>query len=91
MHKKNYKDLVIYYTRYDNSKSIKMMSLSYHELVGKIKEHEGKNTLMIDSYVLDKVLDKIKEIVVIEKFDDFKVLINTIRKCCDINDIHNYS
>ena len=45
---------------------------------------------MIYSYVLDKVLDKIKETVAIEKFDDFKTLINTIEKCCDINDVHNY-
>ena len=56
----------------------------------KLKKHEGKNTLMIYSYVLDKVLDKIKETVAIEKFDDFKTLINTIEKCCDINDVHNY-
>ena len=68
-----------------------MISLYYYELVGKVKKHEGKNTLMIDSYVVDKVLDKIKETVAIEKFDDFKTLINTIEKCCDINDMHNYS
>ena len=30
---------------------------------------------MIDDYVLDKVLNKIKEIIVNEKFDDTKILI----------------
>ena len=32
---------------------------------------------MIDNYVLDKVLDKTKEIIGIEKFDDTKILIDT--------------
>ena len=41
--KKNYKDLTIYFTRYVNSKSIKMLSLHYHELMGKIKEHGRTN------------------------------------------------
>ena len=40
---KNYKDLVIYFTRYVHSKSIKMLSLHYNELMAKIEEHEGKN------------------------------------------------
>ena len=31
---------------------------------------------MIDDYVLDKVLDKIKEILGIEKFDSTKILID---------------
>ena len=32
--------------------------------MGKVKEHGGKKKyLMIDYYVLDKVLDKIKEII----------------------------
>ena len=30
---------------------------------------------MVDDYILDKVLDKIKKIVDIEKFDDTKTLI----------------
>ena len=37
-----------------------MLSLHYPELVGKIKEHEGKIYLMVDDYMLDKVLNKIK-------------------------------
>ena len=41
---KNYKDLVVYFTNYVNSKSIK--SLYYHKLMGKIEEHEGE--IMVD-------------------------------------------
>ena len=29
---------------------------------------------MVDDYILDKALDKVKEIIGIEKFDDTKVL-----------------
>ena len=38
-----------------------MFSLYYHELMGKIKEHEGKKYLMVDDYMLDKVLDNTKK------------------------------
>ena len=40
---------------------------------------------MVDDYILDKVLDKVKEIIGIEKFDDTKILIDTDDKFC--NDI----
>ena len=43
INKKNYKDLVIYITRYVYKKSIKMLCLYYHELIKKIEEHEKKN------------------------------------------------
>ena len=33
---------MIYVTRHVYSRSIKMLSLYYHELMGNIKEHEGK-------------------------------------------------
>ena len=48
-------------------KSIKMLSLYFHELImrGKIEEHEGN--LMTDDYMLDKMLDKIEMIIGIEK------------------------
>ena len=59
---------MIYVTRHVYSKSIKMLSLHYHELMGNIKEHEGKKYLMADDYMLDKVLEKIKEIISIGKF-----------------------
>ena len=45
-----------------------MLSLHYHELVGKIKEHKGKKYLMVNDHMLDKVLDKIKETIGIVKF-----------------------
>ena len=54
-----------------------MLSLNFYKLMGKIEEHEGKNYLMIDDYMVDKVLDKINEIIGIEKIDDTKILINT--------------
>ena len=53
-----------------------MLSLFYHELIGKIEECEGKKYLMTDNYMLDKVLDKIEMILGIEKFDDAKILID---------------
>ena len=42
INEKIYEDLAIYFTRYDHGKSIKMLSLYYHELVGKIEEYDGK-------------------------------------------------
>ena len=41
---KNVKDLGTCFTRYVHSKSIKMLSLYYPELMRKIKEHEEGNT-----------------------------------------------
>ena len=60
-----------------------MLSLSYHELIGRIEEYEGKNYLMIDDYMLDKVLEKIKDIIGIKKFDDTKILIDIPDKQAD--------
>ena len=47
---------MIYFTRYVHSKSIKMLSLHCHELMGKIKEHEEKKYLMVNDYILDKTV-----------------------------------
>ena len=66
---KHYKDLVIYFTRYDRGKS-----LYCHEQMGKIKKREGKKYLMADDYVLIKVLDRINKITDI---DNAKILIDT--------------
>ena len=33
------------------SKSTKMLSLHYHELMGKIEEHEKEKYLMVDDYM----------------------------------------
>ena len=57
---------MIYLTRYVRKVSVRMLSLYYHELIGKIEEHEGKMYLMIDDYMLDKRLSKIKMIIGIE-------------------------
>ena len=56
---------------------MKMLSLHYHELMGRIEEHEGQKYLMVNDYMLDKVLDKIKETICIVKFDDTMILIDT--------------
>ena len=66
---KNYSDLVIYSTWYHHRKSTKLLSLYYHELMRQVKEHEGKNYLMTDGYMLYKILSKIKDIG-IGKFHD---------------------
>ena len=42
INEKNYWDLIIYFTIYDWGKSIQMLSLYYHEIMGKTEEHEGK-------------------------------------------------
>ena len=38
---------------------------------------------MVNNYMLDKVLDKIKETIAIQKIDDIKVLIDTDDKLPD--------
>ena len=53
---KNYKYLVIYFIRYVHSKLTKISSLRYNELVRKIEEHEVKEYLMVDDYMLGKIL-----------------------------------
>ena len=42
----------------------------------KIEDYQGKKYLMIGD-ILNKVLEKIVEIICIEKFDDTKILIDT--------------
>ena len=73
---KNYKDLVIYFTRYVHREPIKMLSQHNHELLEKIEEHEGNKYLMVDDCMLDKVSDKVKEIIDMDKFDHGKILID---------------
>ena len=43
----------------------------------KIKERKRKKCLMVDDYIPNKVLHKIKEIIDIEKFDHIEILIDT--------------
>ena len=66
--------MVIYFTRYDHKKSIKMLGLHYHKLRERIEEPEGKIYLMVDDYMPDKVLDKIKEIIGTELFKKIEYL-----------------
>ena len=40
-----------------------------------LKNMKEKKYLTVDDHILDKVLDKIKKIIGIEKFDDNKILI----------------
>ena len=72
---KIYKDFVVDFTRYNWEKTITMFSLYYRKLMGKIKEHEGNSYLIVEDYVLDKVLDSIKNISGIEKC--LRLLIDT--------------
>ena len=75
--RKNFKNLVIYFTRNVYSKLIKTLVLHYRELLGIIEEHEVKKIyLIVDGYILNIVLDKIKETIDVDKFDDTKILIH---------------
>ena len=51
---------MIYFTRCVRSKSIKTLSLHYPELMEKLKNTKGKKYLMVNDYMLDKVLHKTK-------------------------------
>ena len=55
---------------------MRMLSLYFDESMGEI-ETEIKKYSMVDDYLLDKGLDKIKEILGFEKLDDTKIFINT--------------
>ena len=58
---KNFKDLVVHFTRYVNRKPIKMLSLLFYKLIRKIEESEGKKYLMVDDYMVRGVFYKIKK------------------------------
>ena len=68
---------MIYFTRHDGGTSIRALSPYYNELIGTIKECEEKKYLIVRHCTLNKVLEKVKEIKGIEKFDDTKILIET--------------
>ena len=69
--------MAIYFTRCDSGKLITILRLYYHELIRMTEEHEGKNHLMIDDFVLDRLLHKIKKVTRTEKIDNTKILIDT--------------
>ena len=51
--------------------------------MGKIEKHEEKKYLMVDDYILDKVLGKIKKIMNTEKIDNTVILVDTDGKLPD--------
>ena len=51
------------------------MSLYYCHLGGKIEEYDGKKYLIVNDSVSNEVLDKIRKIIGIGKFDNTKILI----------------
>ena len=59
-----------------SQKNLKSILSWINELMGMIEEHERKKYLMVNDYVSDKVLGKIKDIRGIEKFHDTKILID---------------
>ena len=59
IHEKKSKDLAIFFTGYVQKELIKMLNLHYHELIGKIEEHEEEKYLMVVVYMLNK--DKIRK------------------------------
>ena len=64
-----------YFTRYVHKKLIKILGLHYHELMGTSEEQEAKK--LFDGWWLDKLLEKMKEIISFERFYDTKILIDT--------------
>ena len=58
-----------------------MLSLHYQKLLEKIKENKKKKCLVVDDYIINKVLDKIKGIINIKISDDTKISIDT-SECC---------
>lgn len=75
---KNYMYAVVCFTRFVHSKSIKMSSLHYHELLRKAEENEEKKHLMGDEYMLLNLSHKIKETIFIEKIDDTKKVVEIV-------------
>lgn len=59
--------------------------------MGKIEEHDGKNYLVFDDYMLDKLLFKTEDVIGIGKLEDTKILTDdnllddVTLKCWDSN------
>ena len=58
------------------------IKICYQDLVKKTEEHDGKKYLMHNNNTLNNVLDKIKEIIGLKKFDDVEMLIDIDDKIC---------
>ena len=67
---------MINFTRYHPDKSITVLNLYYDEL---IEKYQGKKYLMVDDFIVDKLLDKIKRIG-IEKLVNIWILTDTNAK-----------
>ena len=81
--------MVINFTKYLHSNSRNMLRLYYYELMGKIAEHERKKYLMVNGYMRNKVLDKIKETVGIETLCNTEILIDPVDKLPDDITLNN--
>ena len=49
--KKNYEDFFICFTRCDRRKPIRMLSLHYRKLMGKIEENKSTKYLIVEDYI----------------------------------------
>ena len=68
---------MIYFTIYDSGKSVRILSLHYNKLKGKIEKKKGERYFIACHFILNKVLDKIKEMIGIKKYADTKILVDT--------------
>ena len=68
---------MIYFTIYDSGKSMRILSLHYNKLKGKIEKKKGERHFIACHFILNKVLDKIKEMIGIKKYADTKILVDT--------------
>ena len=68
---------MIYFTIYDSGKSMRILSLHYNKLKGKIEKKKGERYFIACHFILNKVLDKIKEMIGIKKYADTKILVDT--------------
>ena len=69
--------MVIYFTIYDSGKSMRILSLHCNKLKGKIEKKKGERYFIACHFILNKVLDKIKEMIGIKKYADTKILVDT--------------
>ena len=79
INEKHYSYYSIYFVRYNHRKTVWKLSLHYHELMENIEEQNGKKYLETNN-MLKRVLDKIKMMIGIEKFNNSKILIYTEKK-----------
>ena len=79
--KKNHKGLTINFPRYVHKKVDKNVKSALPWINGKVWKTWRKKYLMVDDYMLNKALDKIKKVIDIEKFDDTNIFIDKMINC----------